>query len=270
MRGSIPPGGSNESIQMSKIKTKLTCPKCNNSFSARGGNHTKHVTRCDGSYVKFEKCNSCKHCGLHFDIDLSASERANHTRWCELNPKQQEYRDALAVLLEKNKVTHSTDEVKLKISEGVKKAHKSGKYSDETYIKGLETRIKNGNLYHTEETKKLLREKALASPHRRLRRKLIEYNGVMLDSTWELALAIRLDSLNINWVRPDPIKWVDGDNKIHNYFPDFYLVDHDIYLDPKNPQAIKVQQDKLKYLLTQYTNILIIETLEQCKNFNIS
>jgi hypothetical protein len=255
---------------MSKIKTKIQCEKCKNFFSARGGNFNKHVEKCDGSYIKFVKSTNCIYCNLIFDDNTSNSFRANHTRWCDKNPKKQEYADALAKLLIANRITHATDETKLKISNGVRQAHINGKYSSESRKKALNTRTKNGNLLHSTKTKQLMSEKALASPHRRLRRKLIEYNGVMLDSTWELALAIRLDSLNINWVRPDPIKWVDGDNKIHNYFPDFYLVDHDIYLDPKNPQAIKVQQDKLKYLLTQHTNIVIIETLEQCKNFNIS
>ena len=98
---------------------------------------------------------------------------------------------------------------------------------------------------------------------------MIEYNGVMLDSTWELELAKRLDSLGIDWIRPEPIKWIDGENVEHNYFADFYLKNYDIYLDPKNPYAIKAQKEKLKYLLTQHKNIIIIETLEECKNFSI-
>jgi hypothetical protein len=122
---------------------------------------------------------------------------------------------------------------------------------------------------HSEETKLKQKTKALASPHRRLRRKMIEYDGIMLDSTWELELAKRLDSLGINWTRPKPIKWIDGENVEHNYFADFYLKNYDIYLDPKNPYAIKAQKEKLKYLLTQHKNIVIIESLEKCKNFSI-
>ena len=209
----------------------------------------------------------CTHCCKEFDISNKPKGwMANHSRWCEFNPKRLEY----VLNLQGNNNT--------KIMNNARK--KSGITNQFTKAKIEGTPIPDGawlgkigpfdGRMHSTKTKQLMSEKALASPHRRLRRKLIEYNGVMLDSTWELELAIRLDSLNIKWIRPDPIKWVDGDNKIHNYFPDFYLVDHDIYLDPKNPQAIKVQQDKLKYLLTQYTNIVIIETLEQCKNFNIS
>ena len=66
-----------------------------------------------------------------------------------------------------------------------------------------------------------------------------------------------------------PIRWTDGENIEHNYFADFYLEDYDVYLDPKNPFAIKAQKQKLKYLLTQHKNVVIIKTLEECKNFSI-
>lgn len=105
---------------------------------------------------------------------------------------------------------------------------------------------------HTDETKQILREKALASDHRRLKKGVVEYKGVLLDSSWELELAKRLDEQNIRWVRPAPLKWVDDSGVTRNYFPDFYLLDHDIFLDPKNPHAIKVQSKKLVCLKNQF------------------
>lgn len=83
-RGSIPPGGSiHKGICMTD--RKRVCPKCGNSFSTRGGNYSKHVNSCDGAYKKFEKSTHCKWCGMSFE-GLNASERANHSRWCEENP----------------------------------------------------------------------------------------------------------------------------------------------------------------------------------------
>ena len=38
------------------------------------------------------------------------------------------------------------------------------------------------------------------------------YKDVLLDSSWELALAIRLDELNIKWIRPERIMWIDKNN----------------------------------------------------------
>ena len=94
------------------------------------------------------------------------------------------------------------------------------------------------------------------------------YKGILMDSTWEVELAKRLDELNIEWLRPDPIKWVDDNNVTHNYFPDFYLPKHKLYLDPKNPHAYNVQKKKIKVLNSTY-NIKWITSLEECQNFTI-
>jgi hypothetical protein len=259
-RGSIPPRGATKGIYMSKIKTKKLCTKCGYEFSARGGNYQKHTKICDGTYKPYVKSSCCKHCSLSFDT-LSISERANHTRWCINNPARNQY------TADTEKMRRGiTLESKRKQIEGIKKAHSEGKYKDASK-KAYETKKKKGTHLHTKETKQLLREKALSSPHRRLKRGTVEYNGILLDSLWELELAKRLDELKIKWVRPDPIPWVDNDGITHNYFPDFYLIEYDLYLDPKNPQAKKVQKKKLHCLFTQYKNIVIIGSLEECKNY---
>lgn len=240
---------------MSSIKTKLECPKCKNLFSSRGGNYDKHIKVCDGVYIPFVKLQNCKYCNLLFDITFSTSLRANHTRWCDLNPNRNEY------------VKNSNDGKQLRTPNAIcnriaaiKKAHADGKYKslDYSWNKGRK---------HSEETKELLRQKALSSSHRRLRRKMIEYNGVWLDSTWELELAKRLDSMKIKWVRPDPIPWVDSEGVTHNYFPDFYLTDYDIFLDPKNPQAKKVQKKKIDMIMSQYKNVVILNSVEECQSY---
>lgn len=209
----------------------------------------------------YKKLSCCKYCQTNF-INLTVSERANHSRWCKENPKRDEY-----VKINNGSQLRTKDAIEKKIV-GIKKAHADGKYLGSTQ-KSIETKKQNNTLQHTEETKQLLREKALASPHRRLKRKMIEYNGVWLDSTWELVLAKRLDELQIKWIRPEPIPWTDNNGLIHNYFPDFYLPEHNLYLDPKNPQAIKVQKKKIETLLQQYNNIVIIETLARCREFNV-
>jgi len=208
---------------------------------------------------------TCKHC----DLDVSsfdASIKANHIRWCASNPLNSIYKNNMEEA--RNSITK---EHILKRAESIKKAHIEGKYSNAS-SKMIQTKTKNNTLNHTEETKKILRKKALSSNHRRLVRSLQKYTKkdgttVLLESSWEVALAVRLDELNLEWSRPEPIKWIDDDGEYHNYFPDFYLPDFNLYLDPKNPQAIKSQQKKLKNLLTQYNNIIIIKTLEECKHF---
>lgn len=204
----------------------------------------------------------CSHCKENFNL-FTISKKANHIRWCKSNPKRSEYENTLA-----NSRSLITQKSNKKRNSSISNAHKKGAYSNAPQ-KRLQTRIERGNLFHTEETKQLIRNKALASPHRRLKKGTVEYNGILLDSSWELELAKRLDYLKIKWVRPDPIHWIDNEGIAHNYFPDFYLEDYDLFIDPKNPQAIKVQQKKLDILLKQNKNIIILKSLEECKNFNV-
>lgn len=196
----------------------------------------------------------CKHCNQEFDIfDKPSGWMANHSRWCFENPKRKEYSNSM--------------ENARKAKKNFKNQYSYGaKCSEETKEK---LRISSTGRNHTKETKQLLREKALASPHRRLKKGTVEYNGILLDSSWELILAKRLDELGLRWSRPNPIPWVDDGGLTHNYFPDFYLEDYDLFLDSKNPQAIKVQKRKLDCLLSQYKNIVILESIEKCKNFVI-
>ena len=159
---------------------------------------------------------------------------ANHSRWCDFNPKRSQYANNM------DKARSSiTKDSRRKAGTSIKALHESGRYDHIDHKTFLGKK-------HSDETKKKISEKALSSKHRRLRKGIVEYKGILLDSSWELALAKRLDELNIKWIRPDPIKWKGIDGVVHNYFADFYLTEYDLYLDPKNPHAISVQKQKLK------------------------
>lgn len=91
--------------------------------------------------------------------------------------------------------------------------------------------------------------------------------GERFDSSWELQLADYMDQLNIRWTRPkDSIPWIDNVGKSHKYFPDFYLEEFGLFLDPKNKHVQKLQEEKISYLLKTYTNI-VIGTLDELKEF---
>lgn len=64
---------------------------------------------------------------------------------------------------------------------------------------------------------------------------------VWLESSWEYEIAKNLDSNQIKWIRP---KYLSYDDK--KYFPDFYLVDYNVFLDPKNPYLQMVDKDKIE------------------------
>lgn len=82
-----------------------------------------------------------------------------------------------------------------------------------------------------------------------IKSKSIKYNGISFHSSWEVKLAKFLDVHNINWTRQiEGIRWVDESNVSHNYYPDFYLKDFNLYLDPKNPYRIIQDKCKIDYL----------------------
>jgi len=233
---------------------KTKCSKCD--VEIKNCNYSKHYESCDGS-GPYTSLKSCKWCDKIF---LENDDRSNHTRWCDKNPKRQYYN--------KNCQQLHTDEAIRKRNLKIKKAHSDGKYDH------IDFKTLNVGRKHTEETKKKLSEKALNSNHRRLVRSIRNYvkkdgSIVKLDSSWEEELAKRLDNLNIRWNRPEPIKWIDSNGVSRNYFPDFYLLDYDIFLDPKNPAAVKVQQEKINCLKDQVKNLIILTTLDECKIFKI-
>ncbi len=71
----------------------------------------------------------------------------------------------------------------------------------------------------------------------------------LLESSWEYITYCALDSRNIRWTRPDPLKY--HLDKPRYYYPDFYLPDFNLYLDPKNPYALDIGREKMKLIEKQ-------------------
>lgn len=84
---------------------------------------------------------------------------------------------------------------------------------------------------------------------------------VWLESSWERQCAEIFDSHNIKWERPKTrFLWKDETGKPHHYYPDFYLPNHDLYLDPKNPWQQKKDRYKLEQVRQNHAiNLLILD-----------
>lgn len=124
------------------------------------------------------------------------------------------------------------------------------------------------NKKHSAETKEKMRQHALNATYQRVCKKTAPYYNkwmnkiVKLDSSYEVTMAKLFDENNIEWIRPNPIKWIDKNKVTHNYFPDFYLVQYNLFVDPKNDYCFKVQSEKIECLKHQYSNIIFL-TKEQ-------
>ncbi len=106
---------------------------------------------------------NCKHCKREFD----KKDIANHSRWCDLNPKRNQYNKDLskARAAKKNFNNQYTYGAVL---------------SNETKEK---LRLASTGKKHTKETKQLLKEKALTSTHRKNPTTLFRRNRAYSDWT---------------------------------------------------------------------------------------
>jgi hypothetical protein len=87
----------------------------------------------------------------------------------------------------------------------------------------------------TEENKKKLSEYAIKRGLGGVTQsRWISYKGKTLGSSYELEVAKSLDENNIRWDTCKRIIYIDPFGKKRTYTPDIYLLDYDIYLDPKN------------------------------------
>ena len=119
------------------------------------------------------------------------------------------------------------------------------------------TKTKDGTLGHSQATKDRLSEVAISRGFGGKNfRKTFKYNGVTLESSYELAVAQDLDANAVRWIRPKRFYWVDDTGKKRHYTPDFYLPDYDVYLDPKNSYLIKIDSRKIQ-LCSEQNNIVV-------------
>jgi len=86
---------------------------------------------------------------------------------------------------------------------------------------------------------------------------------IILDSSFEVKVAKDLDYHEIAWERPKALAWVDQKDITHRYFPDFYLINYDIYLDPKNDYLIKRDAEKIRRVQKQNNvTVLVLNSSE--------
>lgn len=209
----------------------------------------------------YKKLEACKFCELSF-LEFNPSERANHTRWCIKNPKRSSYLTDLQLTRDNISVLSRVQQ-----SKKLKLAHESGRFDYSNCGDAFRGKT------HSIESKLKISQAAIKSQHRRLVKSVRNYyhkDGyiVQLDSSWEELLAKRLDSLDIKWVRPGPMKWIDGNSIVRNYFPDFYLPDYDLYLDPKNPHAANMQSEKITWL-KEHIKIIFLYSIFEINSFSL-
>jgi hypothetical protein len=137
------------------------------------------------------------------------------------------------------------------ISEGLKLAFKTGR----TKVRPL-----------TDKGREALRNTAIKNELGGKRNsKRFNYNGIILDSSYEVRLAKVLDRNKIKWERPKKIMWIDDSNIKHRYYPDFFLVDYGYFIDTKNDYLAERDKRKIELVSSQNNIIIKILTLNDIK-----
>ena len=94
---------------------------------------------------------------------------------------------------------------------------------------------------------------------------------VSMDSTWEVAFARRLDALEIRWIRNPSLKlkYTTRGRRARNYIPDFYLPDHDIYIEVKGYWTDAARHKMKDVQKRNSVRIIILESLDEITSFTL-
>ena len=98
-------------------------------------------------------------------------------------------------------------------------------------------------------------------------------NKVKMDSTWEVAMAARLDELGINWERDPSMKlpYVMRAGRKRNYIPDFLLPDLKLYIEVKGYWSDK-DKHKMRDIIKRHPDkrFCILESLPQITSVTLN
>jgi len=88
---------------------------------------------------------------------------------------------------------------------------------------------------------------------------------VIMDSTWEVMMANRLNELDIKWVRDPKMKleYKTRGGRSRNYIPDFYLPDLDIYIEVKGYWTDAAKHKMKDIIKRNPGKICILESLAE-------
>lgn len=94
-------------------------------------------------------------------------------------------------------------------------------------------------------------------------------NQVKLESRFESRCADILNDLCIKWIRPKALPYTLH-NKKRRYYPDFFLPELNVYLDPKNDYLIEKDTDKINAVRQQHNAVIYVLSNSQLNNAYIT
>lgn len=204
----------------------------------------------------------CRYCS---SIRKNGNSLRNHERLCRHNPNRQEIKSNLVEYNKKRQsgeitVSHTNQYTKAKAL-GLPKPE----VSKETRKKLSEAgKKKVWTQEMREERSRVMKEVVLRNPQSYSasnvcgRTKITEYKGFKLNGSWEVSVAKWLDDEGIIWTNkitvPFSYQWQE---KLHLYFPDFYLPEKDLYIEVKGYER---DRDRAKWKVVP--NLIVLKAKE--------
>ena len=209
------------------------CPKCNST-------HTKPGTFCS------RKCANSREFSDAAKLKKSIATKEAIKRGVYKHSQEydrsyiytDEYRNRQSIKLKEVYKENPT------LVENLRRVNTSKIVSASTREKLRANAIKNNFGGHTSKTK--------------LYYECVDKTIVYLQSSYEVQLAKSLDANNIRWERPLPINWTSDNGLVHKYYPDFYLIEYDVYMDTKNDYLIIKDSKKIECVRTQNNIKLLV------------
>jgi hypothetical protein len=160
----------------------------------------------------------CVFCNKYFPKGKSTPAYSNHFIRCKLNPDRS--------------IEHKTDD-------GMKKCINALKESNSRWEN------KEEKLKHSEKMKKVAKENPNSYSHKNISRgkKVVEYNSIKFDNTWELDFYKWCEKHNIFCIR-NSVGFQYEFHGIRTYYPDFFLPELNIYVEIK---GYETEKDKAKW-----------------------
>lgn len=249
----------------------ITCRKCNASFKIKSSEYNRQLRNgrdyffcslsCAQSYNKtttFRIVSTCVWCKRDFETSTHKKAR----RCCSLD---------CAHKYSQSKVDPETHRLSLQ-----RKKHfpKEKQFicviCHRAFIKTVLSDSKHFQVCSPICCNELLRQKAISNPNcgGETGYRHYKYRDVWMDSAWEVNLAKWMDDNGIYWERSRKrhmFWWTDDDGQKRRYYPDFYLPDYDVYLDPKNKYRMKMDEYKLTKVVNENGIHLIWGEIENVK-----
>ena len=216
--------------------------------------------------INLQPGGKCKFCGRECK---NRNSLINHESCCKENPNKTQLN------ISRHRKSHRawnkglTKETDARIAKGTSTLK-------EGYASGRLIPSQTGR-HHTLETRKQMSEKKIymysvgilpskvkgVKFYRERNLNGIEY---AIQGTWELAVARKLNAMNILWEKGFSIKYVKEDGSIHQYLPDFYLPVTNEYIEVKG-FFTDLDKTKMRYVLEQNSISLFFIGSDKYQNF---